>query len=392
MKFNTLFFTLLFLFGLINLFSFITIPQREIFYTLKLISFILLIIVLIVPTSDSKKIFYKSNLSIIITMYIWSLVLTVSLFLSSNNLFDGLIIIIGYILLGFFAFISLPNRYNTAKDYFNINTTWFLSIAIGLLIAIGLSFIGITERYYIDPQYFRLRYTFSFINANFLGMFCYILIMILLKDVVLKEFKHKKTFIKLLLIGLILYILMLSDSRTPLYALVIWCGVFTFLMFTKITRLRIMFYWFLLVGTILFLINISFNLEIIDQLLSFRLTNWIDLIQRMNRLEWIFGKGIGTLATDLGVGTYDNSYISFFVQTGLLGCSALLLLILTIWIKILEIENYKHKTIALATFYSWMAYSLFESAFFSIGNLASIYVWSDLGLLIAIENSKKKDD
>lgn len=391
MKFKSMFKLLIFIFGIVNLFSFIDLPQRTIFYNMKLV-LLVVIAILLTKVNNSNQLVNKSNKELFIITIIWALLTTPSLFFAGGAA-KSFLLIFSFLLLGYFAFIALPNKFHSIEDYTQINKVWFLSISVGLVIAIGLSYTGITRQFYINPQDLRMRYTFSFTNPNFLGSFCYIGLLILLKSIFIKKLKWYGLFSVAIALGILLYMILLSDSRTPLYAIIIWITIFGFLNIVRNIQLRIIFFCFITPLIILLVLFLGIDFDYLDTLLSYRITNWTALISSLSDSEWFFGKGIGLNATDLNVTSgqisYDNSYISTLMQSGILGITGMLLLIIFMFKSIFSIDNNRYKNIALSSFISWLIYSMLESSLFSTGNLASIYVWSDLGILITINKQIK---
>lgn len=133
--------------------------------------------------------------------------------------------------------------------------------------------------------------------------------------------------------------------------------------------------------------QIDFDFNLIDTITSNRFSFWGILVSNLNGIEWLIGKGAGLTATELIRSlnriTYDNSFLSTLMQHGILGLFGMFLLIFSSIKQIVKINNLKLKKIAIATLMSWLAFSLFESSFYSTGNLTSIYIWSELGILIS---------
>lgn len=374
-----------------NLFSFLETPKSGIFYTFKLIFLIMTTAYLTVVFNIKKNsiILTKGNLFIIV--FIWTTLLIPSVY-GSGSFISGIIFIFSFLLLGYFCFIAFPNNINSMKEYFKINYVWLLTLFGGLVFAIGLSYIGYSKMYYISVDG-RLRYLFSFSNSNFLGSFAYVGCIIGIKLIFLKAYnKYHKIIYLLITIFILIFmlaLLILSDSRTPFYALIIYIATYILLnvKFKINPYIKVFIGCLLCCIVILIIPQIDFDFNLIDTITSNRFSFWGILVSNLNGIEWLIGKGAGLTATELIRSlnriTYDNSFLSTLMQHGILGLFGMFLLIFSSIKQIVKINNLKLKKIAIATLMSWLAFSLFESSFYSTGNLTSIYIWSELGILIS---------
>ncbi|MFD1927546.1 O-antigen ligase family protein [Sporosarcina siberiensis] len=380
----------IFLIGIINIFSFIQTPYISIFYSLKLISFVAVTLLLLITGLKSKNKIDSPNFIVTFTMLIWLFMLMPSMFIINGSELNGFSLFISYALLGIFSFLLIPININRFDLYLKLSKVWISVLGFSILISVVLSLIGFTEKYYIDPSTSRIRYVFSFINPNSLGLFCYIILIIILTRYLINKTDLKSMFKYIIMLIPFMYILILSDSRTAMYSLFVWVGVYTLLFISRNQTFNIITFTSVIVIVLIILGNTNVDTDNLDVLLSNRISNWMTLINSLQGTELFFGNGIGILAADLGVITFDNSYISFFIKSGLFGIVGMCIFIIVLFVQISKINNYKLKSIAFATFSSWLVYCLFESAFFSLGNLASVIIWCELGLLISSNNFIKK--
>lgn len=386
---------LFFVFVWINIVFLFEIPQKQLFYNLKLISFVLIVLYMILIRSKTKihtPSINTSNKLVFIAVLIWCFFMLPSLlsFLTVGASF----LLFSFILLGYFAFILIGSKFNNVENYMKFNKIWLFPIISALILAIILSLVGYTDKYYISNEG-RLRYTFSFSNPNALGSLCYIVILVYLKLIILKNVKWYSA-TSIIMLSLIGFILSLTDSRTPFYTILIFLLSYLILKSAKKVQLNLRITYYCFLSILFFLLSVivvnNFNYNTVDELLSSRLANWSLLLNTFSGSDWFVGKGLGIVAEDLIILqtrsiTFDNFFFSIFVQSGYLGIIGLLVFIVVLLIRINKIKDTKLKNIAIASTVSWLAFAFFETAFFSVGNLVSIYIWTDLGIILAIKQS-----
>lgn len=365
---NILFYTYI----CIGFLSYMSIPYLNLFYNGKLIVFIILFSMFIILNPKINK---KLNINkvIILLLILWLLFMFCSIFVNFKG-YNGIFYAFSLIMVISFSILLYPKFSNNNFYSFvaSITKIWFIILTFSL----AYSLLGFTTFKYIDPVSLRIRYTFGFSNANYLGMFSFLGAML---SGILFYFYKKKLYLALFLISFVLIVL--SDSRTALYSVI--SAMLIFLSFRVIRRPSIQI--FLTLSLFVIIITIS-NLNIfpyhtIDKILSNRLTNWVNLFNSMNFIELIVGKGPGIKAEDIIAGTtFDNSFLSLFVQTGILGFITLLIILALIFIKLTWINDPMMKKIAISIFLTWLLYSFFESSLISISNPISVIIWVIIGI------------
>lgn len=398
----TIFRVLFFSFVLINIFSLLETPQKQLFYILKLVSFVVIFayMAMIVFSKKRKHLnVTKNNKLALVGVLVWFLLMLPSFFVNNPNLSGGLLII-SYILLGYLSFRVFGSLYSKKEDFLKYNKMWLVPLFIGLTIAVVASFVGLGDKYYISNDG-RVRYIFSFTNPNALGSVSFIIILIYLKLFTFKKLKWFG-FPSVFLIIPIIIILFLTDSRTPFYATIIWLLIYSlYNLSIKYLHPYLRLFFYSMLSILLFLVSIAgisrFNFETVDKLLSLRLTNWNLVLETFYGSDWLIGKGLDVVAQDLVSVTnrnitFDNSYFSVFVQSGIIGTIGLFIFLIIIFVSINRIKDQQLKKISTATLISWLAYSFFEGALFSTGNITSIYIWTSLGILMGIHHQKSASE
>jgi hypothetical protein len=385
---------LFFFFILINIFSLLEIPQKQLFYILKLVFFVMIFTFVAIRLSFKKskhKMITNNNKLAFKGVIIWCVFMLPSYFINIPTINSNLLLV-SFILLGYLSFKMLGSIHNNEENFIKYLIMWLVPLLVGLTIAILASFMGYGDKYYISNEG-RVRYIFSFTNPNALASISFIIILICLK---LFSFKKLKWFgfPSIFLIIPVIIILLLTDSRTPLYATIIWLFVYSFNNFSiKYLHLYLRMFFYSVSCIILFFVSIlvirSFNYDKVDKLLSLRLTNWQLVLDSFNGTDWLIGKGLDVVAKDLVYLTnrnitFDNSYFSMFVQSGIFGYIGLSIFLILIFVSINRISDFHLKKIATATLLSWFVFSFFESSLFSTGNITSVYIWTSIGILMGI--------
>ncbi|MBU8757220.1 hypothetical protein KM927_27510 [Priestia megaterium] len=364
--------------------SYMKIPYNNIFYQSKFIifgiSFGLLFLLTYKCFLTNKKL--SINKILLFLLYLWLIFMISSMFINFTG-FNGAFFALSLVFVLFFSLILLPKNHNVG----NLDTllSSFLKILLfTTLFSIIYSLVGFTPKSYIDPSTFRDRYTFGFSNANYLGMvsFLGITLSILL-------FSIRKKILYLASLSIFVYTVIASDSRTALWSALLWG--FTFITFKLINKPQVQIVLapaLILVALILTRTKLL-TYEKIDELSSYRLTNWTILTKDMNHMELIFGKGIGISASDLANNTtFDNFFVGIFVQSGIIGSVLLVTILSLIFIKIIRLKDTFQKRIAVSFYLSWILYSVFESSFISLSNPISIIIWMIIGVTIAPKSAQ----
>jgi len=367
---------------------------RQIAYYIKFAPIILLCVLLLyrilvggISIKISKAI---RNVSILFNIWMFSMI--VSLFNASYPV-SGILLILSYAILYILAFYLLPNFLKRGDLHLRFNKTIFWGVLVSILISVVLG-LNDPQSFYINPESGRYRYQAFFINPNFLGLFAFLGVLVTVKTIMLSR---KKKY--LLLLPGYLGLIFLSDSRASLFALLLF-GLLVFLgiLYSKLKRRnsKLMFIAYsVLIPTLIFTLFILVfgNFPYISSLntfLSNRPVKWATALSSLRTTSKIFfGQGLGqgpyASITGLGSISYDNSFLNHFIQTGLFGELLLWSLIFIVIFYFCKI-NYslvKYRYVHVLNFsmlFTWIAYSFFESPFFSLGNIVSIYIWVEVGI------------
>jgi hypothetical protein len=310
---------------------------------------------------------------------IWFFFMLTSLF-NGQYPVSGALVLFSYAILFFLAFILVPNGINSKTDYLQYNKVFLGSVLIALMLSI---IMGVKDpaSFYIVGE--RIRYQAFFRNPNYLGMFS--LLGILSSFQVYAVSQRRKY---LVVIIPLLFLLYLSNSRASMMATGVAALVVAYLFLRARsecgTKILLGGTVFSMLGGLLVLGNMAVYCappEVLNRVTSLRLLIWSRAVGSLANIEWFFGQGIGRA----GVGSlsFDNYYVNTLVQTGFLGLSALIVFIMSVfywfWSQVKWVPNDIVLRVTIASFVALVAYSLFESALFSIGNILSIYVWMNIG-------------
>ena len=333
----------------------------------------------------SKKI-RKISSYIIILFSFFFIFAFVSIFASREALLS-LSEIIGLLLLFILSFYIIPCYVNTAKNYINflniINWTLFCLLIVGIII--GFKNPSGTFTNYAG----RIRYKSIFENANELGSFGMLGYICSLALIYLE--KQKRNIIP---ISINIILIILSDSRTSLYAIIIFTVIILFfyiynqkkyrILTTKVsTLLLFLSIPFIIIFLIYKLENIS--LQYLDNILSGRIEIWISPFKGLDLITLLFGRG--------SFSNYENPH-NYFIKSilswGAISTIIFLFLIVLIIIDIInksknfknEIQIYKIYNVSFAILITFLMVSVFESIFFNVGNLASLFLWFNLGIVL----------
>lgn len=348
----------------------------------KILMPILLIIIWFFQIILTNKKIKKIPSYILILFSFFFIFAFISVFMS-EDIFLSISEILGLVSLFILSFYIVPQYIDTEEKYISFLSTlnWTL---------FGLLVIGIIVGYGDTSQTFtnfgnRIRYKSILGNANSLGSYT---MLGCICSMALIYLKRKKKYIIPLIVNFI--VLILTDSRTSILSTIIFCGIILFLYFyskgrnIKILMRVLMFILFLLLlFSTIFLIYKLENISIqeINEMLSGRVDRWLNPFQEVNYKSLIFGMG--------SFSNYENPH-NYFIKSilswGIISTSIFFLVILLIYFNMLKkIKNSKNKiylNITIALFISFLGFSFVESMFFNIGNLASIFLWSNLGISI----------
>lgn len=382
--------------AVLGLVSFLEIGSSLYAYKPLFLVFLILVLVLwLFQHSKQVQRVPSATSGLFFVLYGWVLLSTPSFF-AAASFREGILINVSYIVLGTVAFLLLP-VYSTSTQRESIepysvrfNRLFFWAFFSIIVLGVALSFSR-SPLFIVYPGTGRIRYFASFVNPNYLGLFSFVGIVIATK---LSLAGHKKYLWATLPLGILLY---LSDSRTSFAATLIVYAVFSFLLLTDrvLKRYRLVVYGLtttaITLGSVVLMMYVltganGLSFDQLDILLSGRWRMWADALQPMSGHYWLIGQGIGNAGQDLRLSTsnsFENYYLAQYVQTGLLGFLGLLLLIIAVLRACLRIEVRTVRYYTLAVIIGWISVSMVESQFFTTGNPASVYIWCELGVLLA---------
>lgn len=358
------------------------------FYQLKFIMLVITILLVIFKCfKNNINQVGKSNLYSLYIIIIYLVANIYGLYIG-NALISNLLLWLSYLLLAIYCFILNPLIINNIVEYKKLYINMFFSISVAIIFGIILALFRVTKMGYFDYQRNTYRFLFSFSNANSLGLFAGISNIIAFK--VYKLNKRKMYGISIILFFIITY---LSGSRSSIYLLIIF-----YTLYILITIYNKVKYKFIFISILLFIILILVTVSIVNNvnsrmldseklnlILSNRLSNWKLIVQSMNNMSIILGRGISVSASALGLGeiTYENSFLKFYTQSGLIGLSLVIILILYIIYKLIKMKESGEGVYSLSLIFAWVIYCNFENALFSAGNSGSIFVWLDVALSLS---------
>ncbi|KPJ56230.1 hypothetical protein AMJ49_05370 [Parcubacteria bacterium DG_74_2] len=380
------------LFIVVNIFSF-TRPFSEggqlYFGKFFLIGLIFVLTAVGILTKRKKIWVAKDTRSIFLFFGVWILFMMISLFHGSYPVSGGLLVF-SYVILFLLAFVILPNYIDEKYKWLGYKKTFFWFVFIAIIISVLWGFSNPDSWYTVE------KYQSLFINPNFLGFFGFFGVIVSTATSLLSQKRRYLFFIPLYLA-----IIYFCGSRASLFGVAIFGIVlFCLWLYQKIkVREEKMFF-----NILIFILLLSFFLGSvfmvytywehfydpahgINKFFSLRLFYWTQALSDLNSYDWFLGQGMGK--EGFGTVSYDNFYFNILIQTGILGLLALIVFLLTVFYYLFRIfnslnENYLRRAtaISLAMFVAMCTCSLFESWLFSLGNLGSIYLWTNLGLCL----------
>jgi len=317
---------------------------------------------------------------------VWIIAMLLSLY-RTNYLISGSLLIISYVLMFLLSFVLFPNSPNNKNVYLWFQVVFFWGTLIALIVSVLLS-VGNPESFYIVAN--RIRYQAIFTKPNYLALFSFTGFMV---SVGVFALSNRKKY--LLPIPFYLVLIYFSNTRTPLFLIAVFLIILLYLlMYLRISNRakKMLLNIFLLFSLGLIIVGLVYainyfpfmSMSSINKLSSNRLTIWVQAISNINSYELVFGRGLGS--EQLSALSYDNYYINIFVQTGLFGLFSFLLFIFYIfywfWKKLDYYGFSRIFLVQFSMFITFLLYSFFESILFSLGSIASIYIWMNVGFLI----------
>ncbi len=351
------------------------VENNSMFYNLKYFFVFFFLLVLFASTKNKATLNRKEfSLVFIVTSYqIFTLA-----FSNFNLLANIFYLLITFVILysSFFLFSELENRI-------------FLRLLICILLVIVFfvtfpSIMQMNNFNYFYIQSGRTRFIGNFLNSNELARFCMLGVFLCLRFISkVRTFKIK--LLNIIILVLNLYIIYLTDSRACIMISILAIVLYVFLKISAKLNKKILYlaYVSILVMTILlvyYYLN-KLNVDVFDlnALSSNRIDIWKGMLSNKSLIELLFGQGLpreGISATAV----ITNGYFEILAYYGIIG--------LFFWIycigylikrKFQAIKKKKRDFFPIAIIFLFLVYYLLEGGLVSLGNLASIYFWMELG-------------
>lgn len=344
-------------------------PLRTVLYAVKFIVFVVATIYGIALTRFRLR---RFQIRLLGTVLAWLFVLLVTTFWSSDPI-NGVFLVFSYLLLVIFAMGVLPNFAGSRQTTIGVVQALVNGVLCGLIVVSFLSYLNSSVSY-VDPGSLRLRYTFGLRNPNLLGMLAFTLF----AGSTSLYFYGKTRYIWLTPVATVYGIL--SGSRTAILSMAtcvaLYVGLRLASRFSFFVR-TIAMCWGLIVISILAISSYGSQISLVDldRLLSGRVSLWADVFQS-GLFNLFFGQGIGSEIHR------HNYYVNVIESGGLLALLLLVSFLLLVLAHTRFISDPRRRAIAQALFMTWLVYSMSESALLTAGNIASIYIWSDLMLAL----------
>ncbi|WP_336798476.1 O-antigen ligase family protein [Exiguobacterium acetylicum] len=257
------------------------------------------------------------------------------------------------------------------------------SILLGIGIAFLISPDGHIVSYGARVTTFETRLKLFFYHPNILGSMCFIAIAFFQLNYVLRTKKISITnkLLHLFVIVMLIYILYLTNSRTPLYSLIILQVIIFYRNYLNTFYKKLTIYTLCIAAIPLYInqvLNMSY--EELNILLSDRLYLWNQALNQLlfeNKILTGVGSYLNSQLDSLDLVLIDNGYIYIMYQNGVVALIILLILsVNTLWstFRIKVADKIKNYFLSLFTVYLFIGF--FENSLFNISNLVCITILS----------------
>lgn len=283
------------------------------------------------------------------------------------------------------AFTSLFVFPKISKDNFMklLNVILFLIIFMVIIPNFLLSFNK--TNYYIIGS--RIRFIGNFNNPNELARFSALGFLIGAR--IIPEIQKKvNKLVLLVLMGIAIYIIYISDSRGAL----LLCGISTLILifnwsYLKLSKRGTLFIMIIvvlplmLIGLYKIVVKYSVtDIYTIDQLLSGRLNIWCNVLKERSIMQLVFGSGTERSNLVASI-VLTNGYIELLMYFGILGLFQWMSFIIYLLYNKIK-SAIRHNSISsfngIAIIIAFLIYYIFEGGLISVGNIAGIYFWLEL--------------
>ncbi|MDT0172777.1 O-antigen ligase family protein [Exiguobacterium sp. BRG2] len=345
----------------------------------------LIVIIGIISYLIDKKNMKEKNTSFnkvsVILYYLMFITLTVTT-LFSNYQINSLFKIISLFVLFIIVFFILPHIINKI-GLITHNFLLIYSILLGIGIAFLISPDGHIVSYGARVTTFETRLKLFFYHPNILGSMCFIAIAFFQLNYVLRTKKISITnkLLHLFIIVILIYILYLTNSRTPLYSLIILQVIIFYRKYLNTFYKKLTIYALCIAAIPLYInqvLNMSY--EELNILLSDRLYLWNQALNQLlfeNKILTGVGSYLNSQLDSLDLVLIDNGYIYIMYQNGVVALIILLILsVNTLWstFRIKVADKIKNYFLSLFTVYLFIGF--FENSLFNISNLVCITILS----------------
>lgn len=352
------------------------------------IRYIGILIILIVGTlsylidkDEKKEVLLSYSRINLILYYSMFVTLTLTIFYSNYQI-TSLFKVISLMALFLVVFYFLP-RLIRQVGLVSHNYLLIYSIISGISIAFLISPEGHIVSYGARVTTFDTRLKLFFYHPNILGSMCFIAIAFFqLNYLLLKEkILQKKSILSLALIFVLLYLLYLTNSRTPLYGLIILQIIILYKKYLNTILKKILIFILMFVSIPVYIdsvLNISY--EDLNILLSDRLYLWNQAITQLiveDRLLTGIGSYLNSQLDTLNIVLIDNGYIYILYQNGIIALMILLIICGYTLVSILRFKGDESiRNFIFSLFIVYLFIGFFENSLFNISNLVCISILS----------------
>lgn len=309
----------------------------------------------------------------------------------SKTIFLSILELLGLLSLFILSFFIVPEHVKCEDKYISFiklfNKTLVIILIVGIIIGLG----NTTQTFTNFGNRFRYRSILS--NANSLGAYTMLGSII---SIILTYITKRRRYIITLLFNMVL--LSLSDSRTSLFTVAIFLFVLILFHNYKKDINRKTYIWFfvflmfiLIISSVPLLLNEMryVSIEGLNDLLSGRIDRWLNPFKEIRYATLIFGTGANNSFSNP-----HNFFINAIINWGLASSVIFLLIVVFSFIDIFKNTKplsigqftYKKNIIILSLIVAFISFSFFESMFFNVGNLVSVFLWSNIGIAISNTN------
>jgi hypothetical protein len=366
--------------GIFIVSMFIKMSQFSFSGLFKIISFSIIVLLSLFLILFKKNYFNRKIFVIFISFTLW---IVYQFIMGSSDILFSVFYLSSLLLLFSLSFFLIPKLIDSKEKILDYNKVFFWGILVSMILFLLLS-IGNPNSLVVAE---RTRFYSFFSNPNTLGAFSLIGIITCIATYTLNNNK------KYLIPSFFYLILMFSSNSRGSITTLIFALSISFLLIkllksnlktkllTIIISISVIWIIFLLINSHAFDTLIESNsFEDLDDVSSGRLAQWQTLNWKSPSI--IFG------TSDIKI-VFTNYYLGVLATSGLIGLS----LLITILLKIFSLMNKLAKNsnsikltwLNYLLFIALLSYGLFEGALFNLGNFLSIYLLTNIGIIISYQ-------